>query len=142
MVPGPRRVRRSQLSVEIRRASLLLSLCSLFAPAMAGAQPQPPRPPIAQYALAAWPTEKMLPGDVLTIAQDLEGYLWLGTPNGLVRFDGFRFQPWTQASRIPTTTRKTSRWRSGLKVSIRCSASCGNNERLCLNSHCWTRSVP
>jgi signal transduction histidine kinase/ligand-binding sensor domain-containing protein len=87
------------MSVAIRRVAPLL--CLLCAAGTAGAQPQPPRPPIAQYALAAWPTEKLLPGDVLTIAQDLEGYLWLGTPNGLVRFDGFRFQPWTNGGELP-----------------------------------------
>ena len=99
MAPGFCRVRRrSVLRVEIRRASLLLSFVLVCTAATAAAQPPHRQPPVAQYALAAWPTEKMLPGDVLAIAQDLEGYLWLGTPNGLVRFDGFRFQPWTEES--------------------------------------------
>src|SRR5580765_1229466 len=52
----------------------------------------------AGFALVAWPTERSLPGDVLAIAQDLEGYLWLGTPDGVVRFDGSRFEPWTEQS--------------------------------------------
>jgi ligand-binding sensor domain-containing protein len=30
-------------------------------------------------------------GDVYTIAQSSDGYLWLGTERGLVRFDGSRF---------------------------------------------------
>ena len=59
----------------------------------------------AGFALAAWPTERSLPGDVLAIAQDLDGYLWLGTPDGLKRFDGTRFEPWMQggASALPAT---------------------------------------
>src|SRR5262249_34687516 len=40
--------------------------------------------------LAAWSNEQS--GDVLSITQDLDGYLWLGTQNGPVRFDGTRFQ--------------------------------------------------
>ena len=43
-------------------------------------------PPPVRYALAAWSTEQS--GDVLSITQDLDGYLWLGTPEGPVRFDG------------------------------------------------------
>ena len=39
--------------------------------------------------------EEGLPsGNVLSIAQDREGYLWLGTNSGLVRFDGFQFVQW------------------------------------------------
>ena len=44
------------------------------------------------YALAVWAAEKGLPpGDVFAITQDLDGYLWLGTPTGLLRFDGSRY---------------------------------------------------
>jgi len=54
-------------------------------------------PPPVRYALAAWSTEQS--GDVLSITQDLDGYLWLGTPEGPVRFDGTRFQRWAENSR-------------------------------------------
>src|SRR5262245_51562707 len=51
------------------------------------------------YGLAVWAAEKgQPPGDVFAIAQDTEGYLWLGTPNGLHRFDGARFQPWISSN--------------------------------------------
>ncbi|MEP7305506.1 MAG: two-component regulator propeller domain-containing protein [Acidobacteriota bacterium] len=51
--------------------------------------------PLDNYALTAWTTEKGLPpGDVLAMTQDLDGYLWLGTSAGLVRFDGFQFVTW------------------------------------------------
>jgi signal transduction histidine kinase/ligand-binding sensor domain-containing protein len=50
------------------------------------------------YAMAVWASEKGLPpGDVFAIAQDVEGYLWLGTPTGLLRFDGNHFTPWQPA---------------------------------------------
>ncbi|HEY6509442.1 MAG TPA: two-component regulator propeller domain-containing protein, partial [Vicinamibacterales bacterium] len=54
------------------------------------------------YALTVWSAETgASPGDVFAITQDLDGYLWLGTPRGLVRFDGFRFVPWADAGGTP-----------------------------------------
>ncbi len=77
----------------IRAWWLALLACAL--PAAAGADP----PRAVRYALAAWPTEKS--GDVFAITQDLDGYLWLATPDGPVRFDGTRFQNWAQISGVP-----------------------------------------
>lgn len=31
--------------------------------------------------------------EIFDIYQDIEGYLWIGTTNGLARYDGFRLQP-------------------------------------------------
>lgn len=48
-----------------------------------------------QYVLTAWAAEQGLPaGDVRAMAQDREGFLWLATATGLIRFDGFQFTPW------------------------------------------------
>jgi len=48
------------------------------------------------YALSVWASEKGLPpGDVFAVNQDADGYLWLGTPTGLLRFDGSHFVPWS-----------------------------------------------
>ncbi len=56
------------------------------------------KPATPNYTMAVWASEKgLLPGDVFTIAQDLEGYLWVGGPTGLLRFDGNRFSPWQPA---------------------------------------------
>jgi diguanylate cyclase (GGDEF)-like protein len=47
---------------------------------------------VTQYVHDAWQTEQGLPQNtVLAIAETPDGYLWLGTREGLVRFDGVRF---------------------------------------------------
>ena len=62
--------------------------------------------PSDHYALTAWTTERGLPpGDVLAMAQDVEGYLWLGTSTGLVRFDGFQFELWGSHGEAPLPER-------------------------------------
>ena len=46
----------------------------------------------ADYLVDVWDTENNLPGSTVTaIAQTPDGYLWVGTYNGLARFDGVRF---------------------------------------------------
>jgi signal transduction histidine kinase/ligand-binding sensor domain-containing protein len=44
------------------------------------------------YLVQNWQLDEGLPRNSITsLAQDKQGYLWLGTPNGLIRFDGARF---------------------------------------------------
>ncbi|HMJ91495.1 MAG TPA: two-component regulator propeller domain-containing protein, partial [Candidatus Acidoferrum sp.] len=46
----------------------------------------------AGFTVRVWETDDGLPqSSVLALAQTPDGYLWLGTLNGLVRFDGLRF---------------------------------------------------
>lgn len=40
----------------------------------------------------AWTLRDGAPGDVFALAQTSDGYLWLGTSTGLVRFDGVEFE--------------------------------------------------
>src|SRR5271165_5373436 len=50
---------------------------------------------ISQYAHTTWPVrEGSFNGHTYTIAQTPDGYLWLGTDFGLLRFDGVRSVPW------------------------------------------------
>lgn len=62
----------------------------------------------AQYRFDIWTTEHGLPqNSVLAIAQTRDGYLWMATYNGLVRFDGVRF---TVFDKNNTPAFKTSRF--------------------------------
>jgi len=47
---------------------------------------------VSQYLHDSWGTERGWPGGSITaIAQTSDGYLWVGTDKGLVRFDGLNF---------------------------------------------------
>jgi len=49
---------------------------------------------LRQYTHTAWPfREGLLNGTVSAFAQTPDGYLWLGTQSGVVRFDGVRAAP-------------------------------------------------
>jgi len=51
---------------------------------------------VSQYAHTAWKIrEGFFKGRIFSIAQTPDGYLWLGTEFGLLRFDGVRSVPWT-----------------------------------------------
>jgi diguanylate cyclase (GGDEF)-like protein len=51
-----------------------------------------PTQPFSQYVHQVWQDEQGLPqNDVLSIASTRDGYLWIGTEEGLARFDGVHF---------------------------------------------------
>jgi signal transduction histidine kinase/ligand-binding sensor domain-containing protein len=50
---------------------------------------------VSQYAHTAWKIrDGFFKGVIWSVAQTPDGYLWLGTTNGLLRFDGVRSVPW------------------------------------------------
>jgi ligand-binding sensor domain-containing protein len=52
-----------------------------------------PQKKVSQYSVQVWNKEAGLPGSsVYDIFQTKDGYLWIGTQNGLVRFDGINFE--------------------------------------------------
>ncbi len=58
-----------------------------------------PNRTISQYIRERWGSEKgFTAGAVTAIAQTADGYLWIGTEKGLIRFDGLSFRPFQQAS--------------------------------------------
>ena len=49
---------------------------------------------LTQYVHDVWSVQDGLPQNAASaLAQDRDGYLWVGTPHGLVRFDGQTFHP-------------------------------------------------
>ena len=49
------------------------------------------------FSVKVWNTEEGLPqSSVIALTQSRDGYLWLGTVNGLARFDGTRLLPLTR----------------------------------------------
>jgi len=88
LAPGHPRFQR------IRRVAGNACLFALLAHSFAAtlAAHLDPGTPIRQFIHEGWQTAQGLPQDsVLSIAQTRDGYLWLGTEEGLVRFDGVRF---------------------------------------------------
>jgi signal transduction histidine kinase/ligand-binding sensor domain-containing protein len=55
-------------------------------------QSQEHRSVITDLFHTAWTADDGLPSPVKTIAQTTDGYLWIGTQSGLVRFDGIRLE--------------------------------------------------
>jgi len=87
--PGRDKVRRMIL----RAAALFAGIPAL---ALVGQQPGPDSTrirPIRQFAHKTWAAQDGAPTEIRLLAQTGDGYLWLGTVSGLVRFDGVRFVP-------------------------------------------------
>jgi signal transduction histidine kinase/ligand-binding sensor domain-containing protein len=73
-----------------------LLLCTLFAFLSTNlARAVDPSNHISQYGHTAWRVQDgIFGGAPRVLAQTTDGYLWIGTTAGLVRFDGVRFVPW------------------------------------------------
>jgi signal transduction histidine kinase/ligand-binding sensor domain-containing protein len=62
---------------------------------------------ISQYGHTAWRIQDgVFSGMPNAITQTTDGYLWIGTRGGLVRFDGVRFVPWTppEGTHLPSSS--------------------------------------
>lgn len=80
------------LKTGLRRLPAWLALCGMAAglSVRASVLSSPPNSP---FIVETWDTEDLLPqSSVFSLIQTRDGYLWLGTASGLVRFDGFRFE--------------------------------------------------
>src|SRR5438034_180234 len=85
------------------RNLLFVAICCLWA---RGAFALDPRKSLTQYTRTTWTQKDGLPEDVINaIVQTTDGYLWLGTDEGLARFDGYDFTLFTQdTSKLPSNS--------------------------------------
>jgi ligand-binding sensor domain-containing protein/signal transduction histidine kinase len=89
---------RSQRPWQCKSITAVLTVVFFACPAHA----IDPNRAISQYIRERWGSEKGFPdGSVSAFAQTTDGYLWIGTEKGLVRFDGLNFRLFEQA--IPTS---------------------------------------
>jgi ligand-binding sensor domain-containing protein/signal transduction histidine kinase/DNA-binding response OmpR family regulator len=57
-----------------------------------------PAGPVTRFSVKVWDIESGLPSNsIYTVLQTQDGYLWIGTQDGLVRFDGVRFELFNHA---------------------------------------------
>jgi ligand-binding sensor domain-containing protein len=87
-----------------RRPGLLrrLVLVLFVSLALPSALALDPSKPLSQAGHRAWQVQDApFSGTPLAMTRTSDGYLWIAMTSGLVRFDGFRFTPWEQATGQP-----------------------------------------
>jgi ligand-binding sensor domain-containing protein/signal transduction histidine kinase len=78
--------------LDLRPATLACAVVVVLYAAAAPALALDPAQAVNRYVHQAWTTDEGLPqNSVYAVVQTRDGYLWLGTDEGLVRFDGLRF---------------------------------------------------
>ena len=64
-----------------------------------------PHKVLSQYSRRVWTQENGLPQDTIrAITQTTDGYLWLGTDEGLARFDGYEFITFSRKDGMPSNS--------------------------------------
>jgi signal transduction histidine kinase/ligand-binding sensor domain-containing protein len=83
-------------AVHCKTQLLTVAVCLLCALLSISANALDPNRQISQYAHTAWRTQDgLFNGFPIVITQTTDGYLWIGTNIGLIRFDGVHFGSWS-----------------------------------------------
>jgi signal transduction histidine kinase/ligand-binding sensor domain-containing protein len=81
---------------------MVLAAAAVLATAGSPAYALDPATALTEFSLRNWSESAgPFPFGVYAIAQDRDGYLWLGTRTGLIRFDGTTFTIWKGAEPLP-----------------------------------------
>ena len=90
--------RQMTVPAPLRLAVALLPILLVGTGATAVTDPAPGKhPPRGEYLIDVWQVEDGLPrNQIQAMVRTRDGYLWLGTSEGLVRFDGIRFRTFNQ----------------------------------------------
>jgi len=84
---------RARRSLHFAVVALAVACCALSAFGV------DPNRMVSQYIHDSWGTDRGFPGgSISSIAQTPDGYLWIGTDRGLIRFDGINFRKFEQTS--------------------------------------------
>jgi signal transduction histidine kinase/ligand-binding sensor domain-containing protein len=74
--------------------------CTVALPAVAGSGAAP-------WSVRPWQTDDGLPNNMITgVAQTADGYIWIATPSGLLRFDGVAFEAFKTKDYAPELTQR------------------------------------
>ena len=91
--------RKWYLCVTMRHLAVILWV-ALLLPGWTLFAQNGPTPRFVNYSAA----DGLPSNTVYAVTQDAEGALWIGTRNGLARFDGVRFQNWKEYGRVNALT--------------------------------------
>ena len=108
-----------RMTRRLRPELSVIALLFLLAPSTSTFALDPDRD-LSQYTCLNWSRQNGLPGNgVNAIAQTTDGYLWLGTSSGLVRFDGVEFEQLSSKLKTPTVTALAASKQGGLWLGLR-----------------------
>ena len=82
--------RRAPIKASIARSCVALGACLVVAVLCSPASALDPSRHISQYGHTVWRIQDGAIDPAAEIAQTADGYLWLGSSNGLLRFDGVK----------------------------------------------------
>jgi signal transduction histidine kinase/ligand-binding sensor domain-containing protein len=85
----------------VKRIAALLSIFCALLTGLCTSVSEAQARPLIQFQHTAWTLQDGAPVQVNSLAQTTDGFLWLGTPNGLFRFDGVTFEAYPSLHGAP-----------------------------------------